>query len=359
MKEMSCQNPEYQKFCANTYKHIPCCREIGRDSLSCVLLPGDDPEEESLILQSFELREIFLQKKMVKFHAQGICMYPCIHPNDVLCIEPRKAEQIKVGDIAVYRRSGHLIGHRTIGKGSDNGAAYILTSPDTARFGNDGPRFDKDILGVVSSIERNGKIVGTAKGKYSLAKKIIYGFSLGYYYIGQRLFRVSIRILGYIQRFKAYRKIAGFLFSMPENKINLSILAPLNIKAAGRFNKKISTQELVDLNLNMDKSSMSKWKIIIDVDSRQGAVLSFIFRPDTCQFHGWWLVEAKIMLRYRGTRIEEILLAQAKELLRLSAIPLVYSCDFKDPYLERMFFKNKMPFVRVIREKEIQPLCFN
>ncbi len=80
--------------------------------------------------------------------------------------------------------------------------------------------------------------------------------------------------------------------------------------------------------------------------------MSFIFRPDTCPFPGWWLAEAKIMIRYRGTKIEEELFAQAKELLRQSGISRVYACAFKDAYFERMLFKNNLPLVRVIMERK-------
>jgi len=347
---MACQNPEYQRFCAKTYKYIPCCKEIDSNNLSCVLFSEDDSGGLKLIHQFFELREIFLQKKMIKFHAQGICMYPSIRLGDILHIEPKKAEQIKIGDIAVYRRSSHLFGHRTIDKGDNDGLAYIVTRPDTARFGNDGPSFDQDILGIVSSIERRGEILDTAKKEYNLLKKMSFSVFLKCYYIRQHLFSKLIYVVNYMQQFNAYRKIAKFLFL--NKKANFSIRVPLNIKVADRFNREISPQELIDLNLGMDKSSISKWKIALDINSRQAASMSFIFRPDTCPFPGWWLADAKIMIRYRGTKIEEELFARAKELLRQSGISRVYACAFKDAYFERMLFKNNLPLVRVIMERK-------
>ncbi|TAM38439.1 hypothetical protein EPN54_04225 [bacterium] len=336
---MPCHNLEYQEFCAKIYREVPCCLEAGSGNLSPVLFPEDDPGELKLIHQFFELGDLFLQKKIIKFHAQGMCMYPCVRPGDILDIEPRKAAEIKIGDIAVYRRSDHLFGHRTIDKGRNNGLTYIVTRPDTARSGNDGPRFDQDILGIVTGIKRKGKILGTAKQEYNLLKKMSCCIYLKCYFFRQYLFLMLIHAVNYMQQFSAYRGIAKFLFLRSKKKINLSISVPLDIKAAGRFNKKISGRELVDLNLNIDKNSISEWAVALDINSRQAAYLSFRFRPDSCPLPGWWLHKSRIMIRYRGTVVEQKLLEETDNLLRSSRINRISVGAYGDGYLGRLFFK--------------------
>ncbi|MFA5117360.1 MAG: hypothetical protein WC695_00745 [Candidatus Omnitrophota bacterium] len=368
---MSCHNPEYQAFCAQTYRSIPSCKEIDSNDLSRVLSHDQGSGELRLIHQFFELREVFLQKKMIKFRAQGICMYPCVRPGDILHIEPRKAKQIKIGDIAVFRRSSHLFGHRAIDKGNKNGLEYIITRPDMARSGNDGPHFDQDILGIVSGIERKGKRLETAQKEYNLFGKMALGFLLKYSYLRQHLFFWFIYGVNYIQQFNAYRWLAGFLFPNLNKKAEFSIRVPINIKGAGRLNRQISACELIDLNLGMDKNSLSKWTIALDINSRQAASLSFMFRPAACPFPGWWLCESRIMVRYRGTVIEKELLEQADNLLKLSRINKISVSVIKGEYpgslfAQRLGFKempaskekgagamNKLFASRVIMERNV------
>ena len=209
---MTCQNREHQKFCAQAYRHIPCCKDIDKREVTRDLFFLDNPGETGLIIQLFELGRLFAEKKIIKFHSQGICMYPCIIPGDVLRIEPRSANEIRIGDVAVYKRCNRLFAHRTINKGQKNNLNYIITRPDTARYGNDGPSFDKDILGIVSNVERKNRILDTARKDYGLGKQLILSFRFKAYCFRQYLFGKIVYIVTFIQQFKAYKKIAGFLF---------------------------------------------------------------------------------------------------------------------------------------------------
>jgi hypothetical protein len=337
---MNCQKPEFQKFCTQVYQFIPGCEEIGKDYIPCTMFSLDDPDKASLVLQLFELRKLFIEKGMVKFTSMGTCMYPCIRPYDVLHIEPRDAGQIRIGDIAVYRNFNRLFGHRTIAKGKDKGLDYILTRPDTAKLGDEGPSYDKDIVGIVSHIERKGKFVDTAKKDYNVFKKIGLGLVLKCFYFREDLFSKVVSFITYIQYFQFYHKMAKVIFSKLGKKIEYSVRIPLDNEKMGKFYRQITPEELIDLNIQNDQNSFLRWILSLDVNSSRAASLSFVFRPGGCPFSGWWLLERKIRIRYRGTGMEEELFEKAQQLLGLLAAAGIYASVYRDSYRERKFFRN-------------------
>jgi len=293
-----------------------------------------------LVVQIFELGKVFVEKKSVKFRSQGTCMYPCIRPGDILRIEPKIAEQIQIGDIAVYRRSNRLFTHRTIDRGKNNGSHYIITRPDTASCGNEGPIFDQDILGIVSGIERKTKILSPAKKDHTLVKRIFMILCLKWYRFEQYLFEEIISAITSVQQFKVYRKIANLLFSRSSKKTDFSIHVPVSSKMTDRFYRKISPQELVAQSVNTRKHSIPKWTITLNVNSKPAAFLSFVYRPQDCPFSGWWICEAKIRIRYRGTGIEDKLSDKVEGLLRQSGISQIFVSFFKDEHSNRILFEN-------------------
>lgn len=337
---MTCRNLAYQKLCAQTYKAIPCCQEIDKDYLPYSLSPSNNPDEMGLVIQIFELGKVFVEKKSVKFRSHGTCMYPCIRHGDTLHIEPKIAEQIQIGDIAVYRQSNRLFTHRTIDRGKNNGSHYIITRPDTASCGNEGPIFDEDILGIVSGIERKAKILSPAKKDYTLVKRIFTILCLKWYHFQQYLSEEIISAITFIQQFKLYRKIASVLFSRSSKRTDSSIHVPVSSKITDRFYRKISPQELVAQNVNARENSIPKWTITLNVNSKPVAFLSFVYRPQDCPFPGWWICEVKVRIRYRGTGIEDKLFDKVEGLLKQSGISQIFVSFFEGEHLNRILFEN-------------------
>lgn len=258
-------------------------------------------------------------------------MFPCIKPQDTLHIESKNAEEIKIGDIAVYRRLNRLFAHRTIAKGTDNNLDYIITRPDISRYGNDGPIFAGDILGIVSCIERKGKLLGTEKKNCSLFIRPFLNMALKCYNFGQYFWGKIVYALTYLQQLKAYRIIAKFLFSNPNDKLNFSIHIPLNPKITNRFYRIISPEEFIKFNLAENTDSTSRWMLKMEVNSRPAAFLSFSGRR---------ISEIKIRVRYRRTAIEERLFQKLDELLSCAGIPELFTGVPEDAHLARMVFKN-------------------
>jgi hypothetical protein len=107
-----------------------------------------------------------------------------------------------------------------------------------------------------------------------------------------------------------------------------------------KFYRQVSPEELIDLNTPKDQNSLLRWILSLEVNAGQAGSLSFVFRPKGCPFTGWWLLERKIRIRYRGTGIEERLFEKAEQLLAPLASAGIYASVPKNSYRERTFFRN-------------------
>ena len=329
---MNCNNPAFLEFCRQTIAYTCCCEDLKGNGFSPFWPLSYIPDDTSLLLQLFELREDLVGKRIVKFYPQGSCMYPCIRPSDKLHIEFKKIEDIKTGDIAVYRRANLLFSHRVIDRGIKESRDYIITRPDTAQYGNDGPSFDKDIVGIISKIERRGRRIGTERREYNLLKRAFLSLSLKWYYFKQYLFKGIVFVIIHLQQLKAYKGIARLLNLGLNKKISFSILCPLNYKVDSRFYRLASEEELRE-------NAVPKWRLGLKVNSKTAATLSFVRKPKDCQFSGCWLSGIKIRLRYRSTGIEEELFSYADKLLKKSGVDEIFAALAKPAYLERVFLK--------------------
>ena len=269
-------------------------------------------------------------------------MYPTLKPKDTLYIEPRTAEEIKVGDIVVFRRLNYLYGHRTIAKEKYGDSSYILTRPDTSKDGNDGPSFNEDILGIVSSVERKGRIINLAKEKKAPTKRMFFNFYLKWYHFKKELFEKIIYVILYIQQVKIYKKIATFLFSKLQRKIDISIKAPLNFKMTSKFYQMVSLEEFKLLSLNMagEDAIPVWWSIIANVDSQPVGLVSFVYKPADCPFFGWWISEVNIRIRYRGMGIEERLFKEINDIFNNLGVKQISVGFFEKIKLNKKTFGN-------------------
>lgn len=95
------------------------------------------------------------KKQPIRFRAKGHSMYPHILDGDILEIEPVDPKKIQLGDILFHLTPRkNLIAHRCIR--IDHSAFY--TKGDTA-YGKGLQVRPEDILGRVSTVERNGNYI--------------------------------------------------------------------------------------------------------------------------------------------------------------------------------------------------------
>ena len=289
--EISCPDP-----CPRWSELAPCCkwrRGAGEtNELSLV------ESRKSLVVSSLELGKVLAKKDRIKFRSSGNCMYPSIRPGDTLHIDPRDVAQIAVGDVAIFRRGNSLFGHRTISKGTDKDQdrTYIITRPDRARQGDDGPAYDQDILGVVAHIERKGKLVSPRWPRYLRSRLYWASLLMLWEYRGATL-KNTRDWFGRLQRCKAYQRVAQLLFTTVSPSVSFSLRIPISPWQTHDLYQKLSPSEAEGLS-SQDCFTLD---LFTREPHRPAATMTFISRPPGCPFAGWWVKDVQVRVRYRGS----------------------------------------------------------
>jgi hypothetical protein len=89
-------------------------------------------------------------------------MLPAVWPGDTLVIERVESGAVSEGDIILFGRDRRLFAHRVVAKSSPAGDTKILTRGD-AMPQPDPPVSERDMLGKVTSVVRNGKCIEPGK----------------------------------------------------------------------------------------------------------------------------------------------------------------------------------------------------
>jgi signal peptidase I len=146
-------------------------------SMSVNDIPGSKSALSEIVLDA-----VLAHGALIRVKGRGGSMFPFVRTGDVLLIEPKKAEELKIGDLVLYRRrsSGPHVMHRLI-KRMPSGI-LILKGDSLRHF--DPPVPAGQVLGRVISIERNGrshnlnspvnKITGVILAKLSPMSRWIY-----------------------------------------------------------------------------------------------------------------------------------------------------------------------------------------
>lgn len=277
---------------------------------------------ESLTVASLEIGKVLASRKGNRFRAQGYCMYPLIRPGDMLHIEPREVSEIAVGDIAVFRKNGNLIGHRTIAKKLSNGVPCIVTRPDTATHGDDGPTADEHVLGIISSIKRNGKLIDPAKRQYSWFQRKVTALNLQRLELKLEL----LRLIASQQNLGWYHFFAQTFFSFFSSRLNFTVLIPFAGKWETGIVHRVRIEEFDVASKTWQSSKIKKWRLVLSMGDAQCPIAhgSFAKLPSACPAGpGWYLQEVQVRQRYHGAGFEKLLVQKGKEILARSGMELL------------------------------------
>jgi len=340
--------PENRKECVGFHPCVPGCGGLEVEHDDRTFRPASALRETGLALQLFEMGRSLIEKNAITFRVSGTCMLPLVRPGDVLHIVPKRARDIDIGEIAVFRRDGRLFCHRTVARGSEGDAWYIVTRPDTAVHGDDGPVFDENILGTVRNLERKGKTLETEQIRSSWPQKLYYrGVRRIHGFRGVLKDKASVS-LERVQHRKAYRIVGGFLYRRSGRNAGVSRTVPWKGGAGSRFQRKVTTEELIRMHQGVNPGRPARFSLHLTCDTKPAATLLFLLRPDGCPFSGWWLARAEVRVRYRGSAVEKRLLREMDALfLRLGVSSVRTTCFEKDPggrgMLEELGFR-ETPF---------------
>jgi signal peptidase I len=113
----------------------------------------------------------------VSLRVYGSSMLPWVRPGDIATIRKISLEQLRCGDLVLYRRAGQLIVHRIVEKRGSLGAVRYIAKGD-AHLHSDGVMERDEFLGRVVRIVRGSKCIDLdAPGQLALGL-LISQFSL-------------------------------------------------------------------------------------------------------------------------------------------------------------------------------------
>lgn len=130
---------------------------ISSDAADEALMQASSVNSNHLLLDLST--ELLGRGKRVRFRAPGRSMYPTIRENEAITVEPVAPQDVKVGDIILYRSGESVVAHRVIRieRGKGDTLRFILREDTWGTL--DTPIEAGQILGKVVSVERAGRNV--------------------------------------------------------------------------------------------------------------------------------------------------------------------------------------------------------
>jgi hypothetical protein len=274
--------------------------------------PAAKTQTKNIAWACLELGRVLADRNGVVFRAKGTCMYPTIRAGDILRIKPCRIADVSVGDIAIGRKPGYLFAHRVIAKGSENERDYIITRPDIARSGDDGPTFNECLLGRIQVIERNGRPVPLLNRQQCRAVRE--------YYAGRRILIEFLQKLRSklackaqaVQTSRFYMGIAKGYITIARPKISYTIRLPM--KALGEAVYRQISPEEFDTRIDWRGRPLNRWTLTLHVNGKKDPAASATFsRKGSID---WDVSESFVSAFYRGMGLDDLILRKADCILK-------------------------------------------
>jgi signal peptidase I len=141
------------------------------------------------------LKSLLNQGKSIKVTVRGMSMFPILLTNDVVLVKPAESDDLKFGQIIVFRLGYNFVVHRLIGKNNEKGLVFTR--------GDGLPKKDKpvkleDVVGVVVGIEQSRwRLAKLAIGRWSPVWAVVMPI------VGPFI-RVFVKIYVYFKSFRRF-----------------------------------------------------------------------------------------------------------------------------------------------------------
>lgn len=156
-------------------------------------------------------KDILARGTSLRFQARGNSMRPFIKDGDILGIKPIEATEVQVGDVILFRQGGRILVHRVVKRHVENEVMLIVKGDSHLR--PDGPVHPDQLLGKVTSVEREGKKISLDRGVSKLAGALLWGKAP---FLGCRIYRLLGKAkrgaLWIARRAKSLGKLRGMPF---------------------------------------------------------------------------------------------------------------------------------------------------
>ena len=98
------------------------------------------------------------ENHLLSIRMHGFSMYPFLKAGDIGIVDKCMANQLKIGDIVVFKSHQKLVAHRLVAIQQENNQTLYIAKGDKNKFLD--PTFNADALfGKINSIVRNGKLM--------------------------------------------------------------------------------------------------------------------------------------------------------------------------------------------------------
>ncbi len=149
-------------------------------------------------LQAEAIRQLFInllrEGHVIRSLAVGKSMSPSIKKGELLIVSPIALEDAEIGEIVAFRKNqSHsvLTTHRVVQKGKERGRCYIITKGDGNPYRDFPLVSSQEVLGKVTGIERNGRVISLESPFYRLGGYLMARLSLGLWLLGVLKRKVS------------------------------------------------------------------------------------------------------------------------------------------------------------------------
>jgi hypothetical protein len=139
-------------------------------------------EHSKLILA----REVLRSGGSLRLHALGTSMLPCIRPGDLLTLRSVPLHELAIGDVILFVQQERFFIHRVVG---GDHCGWITRGDSVPE--NDPQVAAEEVLGKVTSIERNGRQF--VPRRFGFAAHML-GLLLGHSDLARNLFLRSCRM---------------------------------------------------------------------------------------------------------------------------------------------------------------------
>jgi hypothetical protein len=286
-----------------------------RDESSSFVAPAS-AARFSLVLASLDIGRVLADRDAVTFRAQGTCMYATVRPGDVLRVQSRTVAPVRVGDLAVCRGSGFLFGHRVTAKGEQDGRAYVVTRSDRTREGGDAPTFDKDLLGVVVAIMRNGKPMPLAPREYAWPVRGYLAMRLVLIEAAPRIQAWLANALSSMQTLSLYRSLARAWFGLTRPHVLYTVRLPLNGALGDVAYRQLAPGEF-DARATWQGRAVERFTLTLHLNGEREPAACATFARGAG--NAWRVDQSRVRVRYRGAGFEDALIRQADTILTREA----------------------------------------
>ncbi len=266
-------------------------REIGLDRIELELLA----------------KEITGRGGFFNFKARGFSMYPFIRDGDILTIGPVNTNELKLGDIILYKSfDDRIVLHRFIGRvkiGNDE----MLKVRGDALMGKPEYIVASKVIGKAFKQQRDSKVIDLQRGASKFIAHIwLLTYPIGsfclYFVFATR--KILSSIFRFIQSFRLYRKFAKIFIG---KKVEyLTIVDDLNF--LGNKLKEFYGFTDIDSINNRDLA----YEICAYIGEKKiGSVTLLRVTENNLLYPDWWLFGMEVRTLYRGAGIGKNLIQLA------------------------------------------------